>query len=298
MAILLRSAAKKPAAPLLGKKPVPAATSTLFLPEEASVPTTDVNEFHFLIHGEKKIGKTTFCTVEGDVLLLTFDPLQKALAIKQAYCPDWATFEGYLKLLEARAKNGNYPYRRVVIDGADIWYRCCQTAVEKKLVVDHVSEEGWGRGWDMLKQQATSAVVRLMNLPGGCWFISHSVWREVETRDGRKIEKLLPLMKGGAEEILVGRVDGWFAYDYSGRDRILVVRGDESTGAGNRCKGRFMTPDGRPVVEIPMGSSEEDGYRNFLSAFNNQQAFATVSERDGKGAEQPPKKKLLLAKKK
>jgi len=250
------------------------------LPEEASVPSHDLNDYHILIHGEKKIGKTTLATMgDGKVFVMTFDPIRKALPIIQRFMPDWATFAAYLKELEKRAKSGKFPYDRIVIDGADIWYRYCQKWVEKKLVVDHISEEKWGRGWDMLKETFQQAVIGIMNLPCGVWFISHSAWKEVETREpGRKIEKLVPLIKAGGEEILNGRVDAWFAYDYSGKDRILIVRGDERTGAGCGIKGHFLTPKGRQVVEVPMGGSEEEAWKNLVHAFENKQTFITVAE--------------------
>jgi hypothetical protein len=270
------------------------AVAAVSLPIQRSVPSDSLSDYFILIHGEKKIGKTTLSTVEPGVFLMTWDPFQKALAILQAYMPDWGTFMKYLEALEAAAKAGKYPYKRVVIDGCDIWYRACQTWVCKKLVIDHPNDEGFGKGWDLLKETFANAVDRLMALPGGCWFISHSHWRELETRQKNvKIEKLLPQMKGGAEEILVGRVDGWFAYDYWGEERCLIVRGDERTGAGNRIKGHFMTPDNRPVSEVPMGENEEEAWANLNAAFNNEQTFATMNERDG--VTSPPTERVRLA---
>lgn len=266
-----------------GVKPVPTKplAPTLTLPTSPSEQVHDINAYSFLFHGEKKIGKTTLLLEEPGVLLLTFDPLAKSLSIMQRYCPNWATFEGYLKLLEGQVQNKNYQYKRVVIDGIDIWYRACQNGVCKELGIKHPSEEGWGKAWDMLKERFANAVDRLLALPGGCWFISHSDWREVKTRSGEKITKLVPLVKAGGEEILVGRVDGWFAYVYDGNERTLIIRGDESTGAGHRIRGHFETPDGKPVVEIPMGDSETVAWQNLQHAFNNEQTFTTVREMKG-----------------
>jgi hypothetical protein len=265
--------------------PLPPATTGLSLPSTPSESSDNLSDYYIFIHGEKKIGKTSLAMVEEGSFLLTFDPIQKALRVLQRHVPDWRTFMEYLTLLEQQAKTGKYPYKRIVVDGADIWYRKCQEWVEKKLVVDHVSEEKWGRGWDMLKNGFANAVDRLFALPGGCWTISHSDWKEVETREkGTKINKLLPLMKSGGEEILVGRVDGWFAYDYVGEERVLIVEGDERTGAGHRIKGHFQTPKGRKIREIPMGESEEEAYANLLNAFHNKQTFITIKERNESAA--------------
>lgn len=253
------------------------------LPMELSTPSHDINDYNILIHGEKKIGKTTLATIEGKVFLLTFDPLQKAHALYQRHCPTWAHFMAYLIELEKTVAAGKFPYTRVVVDGADIWFRRCQDNICKKLVIDHPSEEKWGKAWDLLKSTFANAVDRLMALPCGSWFISHSTWKEIETRKkGVKVEKLLPLIKAGGEDILVGRVDGWFAYDYVEKERVLIVKGDERTGAGHRIKGHFTTPKGRTIREVPMGTSEEESWSNLLIAFNNKQTYVDLEERDKK----------------
>jgi hypothetical protein len=278
-----------------GVKPVarPVARPTFTLPTKPDEPVHDINAYSFLFHGEKKIGKTTLLMEEPGTLLLTFDPKQKSLGIMQRYCPNWATFEEYLKLLES--SRASYPYKRVVIDGIDIWYRSCQQKICKDLGISHPSEEGFGKAWDRLKETFATAVDRLLALPGGCWFISHSDWREIKTRDGSKITKLVPLVKAGGEEILVGRVDGWFAYVYDGPERWLIIRGDESTGAGHRIRGHFETPDGRQVVEIPMGNNETEAWANLQAAFDNQQPFATSQEwRTSKGGVLAPAPKKVV----
>lgn len=284
--------------PLAGKiaiaKPAPLKLS---LPTSNSVPSNDLNEYSFLFHGEKKIGKTTLSLAEPGVFLMTFDPLQKALAIMQRQIPTWEHFLGYVQLLQKQAAEGNFKYKRVVIDGADIWYRMCQEWACKKLAISHPSEEDWGKGWDLLKTSFMKAVESLLSLPCGVWFISHSKWAEVETRQkGVKIDKLVPLLKQGGEEILVGKIDGWFAYDYDESRRVLIVNGNERVAAGHRVDGHFLTPKGRRIVEIPMGDSPQEAYKNFVDAFNNKQLFITLEERDrSKKGDTPtaPKKPLF-----
>lgn len=286
---------------LKGKKKVGSSLPEVKLPLKASKAVHDLSAYHLLFHGEKKIGKTTLTTTEDDVFLLTFDPLQKSYEIKQRHCPDWKHFMAYLAALEEAAESGDYPYKRVVLDAADIWYRACQDWVEKKLAVPHVSDAEWGKGWDLLKQTFSRAVDRLLALPGGCWFVSHSAWVEIKTRRGEKVSKLQPNLKAAAEEILVGKIDGWFAYDYDGEERVLIIRGDESTGAGCRIRGHFLTPKGRKVREIPMGNSEEEAFENLVKAFKNEQTFTTLEERDEKASKKKGgtgKKTSLLKKKK
>jgi hypothetical protein len=252
----------------------------LTLPEEPTEVSHDFNDYSLFLHGDFGIGKSSLSTVEGEVGLFTFDPPRKSQALKQRFIPSWPHMMEYLRMLEQRAAEGTYPYVRVVIDGADMFYRHCQKYTEAELRVKHVSEEKWGRGWDQLDFSFVSVVDRLLALPGGCWFISHSEWKEVKTRRGVAMEKLASRIKPAAREILEGKVDGTFAYTYNLSERVMVVRGDEKTSACCKIEGHFMTPKGRPIFEVPMGDSKEAAYDSLMNAFNNQQWFTTLSERD------------------
>jgi hypothetical protein len=255
------------------------AASTSILPTGVSSVSHTLSDFHWLIHGPMKIGKTTFAMSEPDVLLLTFDPPQISLPILQKHVDKWDTFIKILEALEARAASNNYPYKRVVIDGADICFRRCQEWVEKKLVIPHVSEGKWSSGWDMLDANFAGTVDRFMRLPGGSWWICHSTWKEADSRSGSKIDVLRPLMKPRAEEVIAGRCDGTMAMCYSGPNRIMVIVGDEKTGAGHRLTEHYLTPDKKVIKEIYMGVSPTQAWENFQLAFNNRQTYTTMAER-------------------
>lgn len=250
------------------------------LPTEYAEPVNDINEFSFLVHGEKKIGKTTLANCGGRTLFIQFDPMQKAYRRLEIRCRTWRTFLGIMKQLERALKRANFPYDRVCIDGADMWFRACQRFVCEKLVIDHPGDEGWGRGWDTLRTEFTSGVDRMLDLLSRCsvWFLCHSSWKEVDLREGGTGNRLLPRLTGIAEEVLNGKVDAWFAMDYAKKGkRIMVIQGDAMTGAGHRiscpddghphfCKHDRVTP----LRRIPMGTSPQEGYANLIAAFNNK----------------------------
>jgi hypothetical protein len=101
-----------------------------------------------------------------------------------------------------------------------------------------------------------------------------------------------------AEEVLGGRVDLWAAYMYSGRKRILVIKGDERISAGHKIDEQFRTPDGIPVEEIYMGKSPQQAYKNLIAAFNNEQTYTVLDEMKMKGGKKQSKKLKKLKKKK
>jgi hypothetical protein len=252
--------------------------TTITLPTLPTEISHNFSDYSIVLHGEPAIGKTELAMFQPGVLNLTFDPPDKSMAWIQEHMTDWRKFLLYLGALEKAAEKGEYPYPRVVVDGAEIMARYCQNYVEDvELKVDHVSDAQWGKGPDRFSGEFAGAVDRLLALPGGCWFICHSEWKMRKTRSGTEVEKLCLLMKPKPEDQIVGKSKLIMAYTYSGRDRIIVVRGDETTSAGCKIKGHFFTPKGEPVVEVPMGKTAEEGWYNLQRAFNNEQTFTHVN---------------------
>lgn len=291
------------------KRPMATAPPTVVLPTEYIEPVTDFNDMKVLIHGEKKIGKTTLAQRlddDGKVLFLQFDPPQSSYRrIEENFVAQpWSRFLAYVSALESAAKTKKLPYRRVVVDGVAAWYKKCMDAVCTRMAIQHPADEGYGKGWDAVKTEFTKCVDRMLALPCGVWFLAHSVWKEVETRDAEKVEKLVPLLSGSCEELLNGKVDGWFAYDYVGKRRVLFVQGNERIGAGHRMHDpesgahhfRVGGPEGPPVEEIDMGTSPREGYDNLLLAFANEQSYANIAELEEGGSTPVVKKTKLRTK--
>lgn len=256
----------------------------LTLPTERRAPEGDPWRYAYLLTGEKKIGKTTFAIEGAEELVIQFDKPQIAYELREVCPTSWREFEDVLKEIEALAEDpSTFPYNRIVVDGAGEWYTMCQAHVCKHFGVEHPSDEGYARAWHKLRDDFTDAVNRLLRLQErvdcGVVFISHSEWKEKKQRDGSKIERLVPNLPPRCEEILNGKVDGWFTFDYAGEERIMVIVGDEVTGAGHRIDGHFMTAGGERVREIYMGGSAEDALANFMEAFNNEAEYATWKER-------------------
>lgn len=243
------------------------------LPTEPVPASGNLNDFSFLIYGPKKVGKTTFALEGGRVLLINFDPPQITYE-RMEVCPkDWDEFLDVLKQLEKLAKNPKtFPYDRVVIDRVDLWYDLALDYACQNLGIDHPSEEkGFGRGWKEVEKTFAAGVRRILALPCGRWFLTHATTEEEENRHGHTITKLVPILSKQADKQLNGRCDGWFAYTYEGSERILVVRGDERTGAGHHVRGHFRTPRKERVEVIPMGEDESESWQNFVTAFENKQ---------------------------
>lgn len=251
---------------------------TVSIPKRPSKICTDFRLFSVLVHGEKKIGKTTMWAHEEGAFFLEFDPVQLSLAIKQKHVPSWPHFIAYIDLLEKEPDD----VKTVIVDGVDIAYQLCFNWSCQKMAITHPHDENdYGKSWNFIRAEFESAVLRLLSLNEqgiATRFISHSKWAEIKTRGGGKQDKLIPFMTSQAEEVLNGRIDIWAAYTYDENKRVLILEGSEEIGAGHRCDGRFLTPDGEAIQEIYMGKSSKEAYNNLLEAFNNEQTYTTVDE--------------------
>lgn len=255
------------------------AGAQLELPTEPTMVSHQFSDYSVAMHGDPGIGKTDLAMVQEGVLLLTFDPPDKSMPWLQIHMKDWPTFLKWLAALEAKAASGEYPYPRVVVDGAEIMYRYDQNYIEdEELKVSHVSDADFGKGFDRVNGEYANAVDRLLALPGGCWFIMHSEWKMKKNRRGLDVERLVPLMKPKAEDQILGKCKLIVAFTYVGNERVLVIQGDEQTSAANKIKGHFLTPDGKPVCEVPAGKNAKEAWDNLQRAFENKQTFTHVGQ--------------------
>lgn len=255
-------------------------TLSVDLPTKPSELSNNLEDYSILVHGDKKIGKTALFAQEQMPLFLEFDPMQRAKSIYQVTIPTWEHCVAYIKKVESDARRGRLKFKTVVFDGVDVMYQQCFQWVCDQLGIKHPHEENdFGFSWGEVRKEFQMAIKYALSIEDvACRFICHSSWKEIRTRLGGKTDKLVPLLTGQAEECLVGDVDIWAAYTYDDGDRVLVIEGDESTGAGHRVDHRFKTVDGRSVQEIYMGTSAKEAYTNLRRAFNNEQTYATIDE--------------------
>lgn len=235
------------------------------LPKEKSEPCSSLAGYSTLIYGAKKIGKTTLASMFDKAFFLFFEPGGKALSVFGRKIKSWLEFKGYNKLLQKDKK-----FATVIVDTGDIMYEQGSEHVCKKLVIDHPSDEAWGKGWKAVKKEVSTEVMKLLNSGKGVIFISHSREEEIKKKGGEDYNRTSSTLPGQAKELLEGVVDIWAYYTYEGNKRYLYIQGDDYIDAGHRIEGRFLYSDGTPIQKIPMGKSKEEAYRNFVLAFENK----------------------------
>ena len=239
------------------------------LPKERSVRASSLQEHSILIYGREKIGKTTLAAEFPDAFFLMCEPGGKDLEIFQAPISDWSDFLGYLRALEKSKR-----FQTVVVDTADLAYKLCEQYCCRKLGIDHPSEEDWGKGWGAVRDEFTSAMVRLQNSGRGLLLLSHEREKEFKRKDGSKTHRIGPSMPNGATTVLEPMVDIFAHYDYEGKKRVLTIRGDDFITAGTRLTTHFVG-----VEEVRLGNSPEEAYAAFVAAYETTTSKRTAKQK-------------------
>jgi len=267
----------------LGKKivkPVASVKEVFDLPDEPNEPSNKLSDYSILIYGAKKIGKTSMVSRFPKTFFISTEPGTKALRVLKRDVKDWKTLLGYVKSLEENPTK----YETVCIDTIDNAYKFCFEHICKTKGIGHPSEENdYGATWKEISKEFEKVVLRLLNLGIGVIFISHDTEKEIEKRDGSKLDRVQPTMERAAMGVVEAVVDIIGNYYYDGKDRYLRIEGEEDVVSGCRLEEHFVRKGGEPRVGedrirvISMGTSTVESYDNFIKAFDNEQIEVDAS---------------------
>lgn len=247
----------------------------LSLPTELNEPSDSLSDYSILLYGAKKIGKTSLAARFPDAFFLSTEPGTKALRVFSRPVRSWEEYAGYIKLL----KGGKHEFKTVVVDTIDILYELAFSHICKKKLINHPNEENdYGATWKEITDTFKRGVMDLLNIPNiGVIFISHDTEKEVELRDGTKLDRVQPTMSRQAMSVVEAVVDIIMNYSYSKKGRFLRIDGAQDIVAGCRIEEHFVRAGGKPrtagdrIRSISMGLTAQEAYDNLISAFDNKQ---------------------------
>jgi hypothetical protein len=157
----------------------------LELPTTKSVVKTSIYDYVTLIHGEPKIGKSSFCAEMDNALFLAFEPGLDALSVFKlpegdAVIETWKELSDIYLLL----KGGNHNYKVVIWDTATAAYNVCYQHVTKLRGVEPAEEKEWGGGWGKLNSIFLNTISKFASLPLGLVLICHTKELKLKSKTG------------------------------------------------------------------------------------------------------------------
>jgi hypothetical protein len=243
------------------------------LPEKVNTPPTEFFEYQIAFYGDKGIGKSSLLGEFPDAVINQWETGRRHLAVfqipKQGEKPlNWPRFKRYIEL-----EIDDPRIKTIGIDTAFRAFEACQDWVCGEAGILHPNDANdYGKTWQAVRKEFESVCDPIQQSRKTPVYIAHGDYREVDNAlTQTKTQVYSPKVSGGCWGYLQTVCDFVFCLTYRGTERVAVVRGTETIQASCGVPDTFLHPDnGLPLVEIPLGNSSAEAYRNILLAYSNK----------------------------
>ena len=196
------------------------------LPSAPKPRETDLSKYKFLIYGDPGSGKSTLASKFPKAIFVPTEPGLNFLEVHQItddegkpkIVRNWTEFCQAIRLLV----ESEHDFKTVVIDTIDNALEFCALHTLKQRELEHESDEGFGKGWNIITREFTKVVNYLANSGFGIVFISHEKTAERETKGIKRQYTDCSLSTQGRKYIC-GLVDFIF-YTYQDNDHRRMMK--------------------------------------------------------------------------
>lgn len=195
---------------------------------KTNVPQVALEDYHFLIAGVPKGGKTSLFAnliqeYYGEInsgLLLAFEKGYKALKVNAVDINDWGDFEDVVdQLIDNK---DSLPYKVIGLDTTDIMWDYAQDATIREWNIANPSkrtkdiggvgakgksDSGYGVGYNIAKTKIKTNIDKLSKAGYGIISIAHSKDKAIEEKSGLKYDQLVVSLPQSAREVFVNLAD-------------------------------------------------------------------------------------------
>lgn len=240
------------------------------------------NKHKIWIYGQPFSGKTTFLDKAPNPLNLNTDGNISNVTMPYVLIKDVVTVEGrvtkrkyawevFKEVIEELEKKQN-EFKTIIVDLVEDTREMCRVYKYNELGIEHESDSGYGKGWDIIKTEYLSTMRRFFNLDyDNLVIVSHEdISKDITKKNGQNITKIAPNIQEAIANKLAGMVDvvARVVVEDDG-ERTLNFKSNEVIFGGGRLQNIKETTialnwdklmevfGGKPSEEIPSEDKEE-----------------------------------------
>lgn len=194
------------------------------------------------LYGAPFSGKTTLADQFPDVLMLNTDGNTNSFTapvveIKERVegrqiIDTWTVFNETINELQKGSE-----FKTIVIDLVEDTFEACRRYCYKKLGIEHESDSGFGKGYDVVRTEFLTTMKRLLTLDYNIVLISHEdMSKDITKKSGDKVTSIRPNIQDKLANKLAGMVDIVARVVADGNNRTLNFKSDDVIFGGGRLK--------------------------------------------------------------
>lgn len=205
------------------------------------------------IYGDAFTGKTTMLDDAPNPLNLNSDGNIQFVTMPYIAIKDIVTVEGRVtrrkfawevlkETIDELEKKQN-DFKTIIVDLLEDTREMCRLYKYDQMGIEHESDSGYGKGWDIIKTEYLSTIRRLFNLDyENIVVVSHENVSEIKKNNGQTITKIAPNIQESIANKVAGMVDivARAVVEDDGT-RTLNFKSNEFVFGGGRLKGLHET---------------------------------------------------------
>lgn len=187
------------------------------IPENKKRDVQASKKIKLYLYGSPMSGKTTFANGFPEPLMLNTDGNIQYVDAPYIAIRDEITMNGRIKETKYAweiFKNavdeimaGQHNYKTIIIDLIEDVYEACRVYMYNKLEIEHESDAGYGKGYDMIKTEFLTTIKRIINSDYNIILLSHDKVEEIKLKTGTSITSFTVNLQEKIAKKLAGMVD-------------------------------------------------------------------------------------------
>lgn len=202
------------------------------------------------IYGAAFSGKTTFLdaapnplnlNTDGNIQFVTmpYIPIKDEVTVEGRVTKRKFAWEVFKDTITELEKGGN-DFKTIIVDLLEDTREMCRVYKYNEMKIQHESDSGYGKGWDIIRTEYLSTIRRLFNLDyENIVVVSHEdVSKDITKKNGQNITRIAPNIQDAIANKIAGMVDivARVVVEDDG-ERTLNFKSNEVVFGGGRLKG-------------------------------------------------------------